>query len=303
MMSSRHRWLLPALAILLAAAACTTFTNDLLQEVGTTVLLMTDTDLRPQSTTDPDGTIQVVEWELTQADLDLGDGSPVADMLFADACRYTDTVFVSPTSQGRCSGGLVIGTNEDAPISATLTLTFTMTVRRAKHDLLTPWDDEDTDEVRNEIDLCPYVRNPDQEDENSDGLGDACSVRDPVSGTLLPDTDGDGWPDFIDNCIWEPNQDQADTMGVGADGIADGIGDRCEEQSADVALHDSTEIVLVLTPFELTQLQRQITYLTVDFRSQNSLRNCWDGSPCELTEDAIRFCVNTSFPNAVGGCL
>jgi hypothetical protein len=299
MMFSRHRWLLPALAILLAASACTTVTNDLLQRVGTALLFLTDTDLGPQSVTDPDGTIQAVEWELTRADLDLGDGSPIADMLFGDTCTYTDTVFVSPTAEGSCSSGLVIGADDDTPVSVTLHLEFTMTVRRAR-----PFEfqtaDDDIDEVPNGEDICPLVPDPGQEDENSDGQGDACSVRDPVSGVLLPDTDGDGWPDFIDNCIWEPNPDQSDTMGGSVSGVPDGIGDACTEQTAAVSTPPEG---IELGPIELTDLQFRVTYLTVDFLSQIAVLNCnWEAGSCDLDPEQIRFCANSSFANAVSGC-
>jgi hypothetical protein len=298
MMSSRHRWLTPALAILLAAVACTTVTNDFLQEVGTTKLFVTDTDLQPQSITDQDEPIQVAEWELLTADLEL-DGSPtVADMLFEDTCRFTDTVYTSPTPEGRCSSGLVVGANEDTSISATLTMTFNMWVRRAEPVLLSPEGDYDTDEVTNQADICPYIRNPDQEDENSDGLGDACVVRDPVSGVLLPDADGDGWPDILDNCVWTPNPAQTDA-GVGTGGIPDGIGDACTEQLVTV----STPPLGIQRSVELTQLQYQVTYLTVDFLSGSSLINCdWESGSCELDPSQVQVCINDSFSSAARGC-
>jgi hypothetical protein len=82
--------------------------------------------------------------------------------------------------------------------------------------------DVDGDEVRNEVDNCPDVRNgsqvntdrdmePDPGDPGTTVLGDACDA----------DDDADGVPDAQpDNCRVDPNPDQAD-----ADG--DGYGDAC----------------------------------------------------------------------------
>lgn len=43
-----------------------------------------------------------------------------------------------------------------------------------------------------------------------------------------PDADGDGVPDAADNCPSFHNSDQADSGGVGAASVADGIGDACQ---------------------------------------------------------------------------
>lgn len=54
--------------------------------------------------------------------------------------------------------------------------------------------DSDGDGISDEFDNCPNTPNPDQADENGDGIGDACSN----------DTDGDGIIDALDACPNEP---------------------------------------------------------------------------------------------------
>ena len=76
--------------------------------------------------------------------------------------------------------------------------------------------DTDADGIADNVDNCPLIANPGQEDTNNNGIGDACEEVVCLSG----DTDNDGICDEVDNCPLTANPEQLDSN-------MDGIGDAC----------------------------------------------------------------------------
>jgi PKD domain/Thrombospondin type 3 repeat len=82
--------------------------------------------------------------------------------------------------------------------------------------------DVDHDGIKDDVDNCPTINNPDQSDSDADGIGDMCDT--------CTDTDGDGYgnPGYAvntcpaDNCPTTPNSNQTDTD-------HDTIGDACDD--------------------------------------------------------------------------
>ena len=86
--------------------------------------------------------------------------------------------------------------------------------------------DCDGDGVLNGVDNCPMAWNPTQDDSDSDGLGDGNPSLnevgcDPCPASVANDSDADGVCDNVDNCVGDPNADQADSDGDGVGNICD----------------------------------------------------------------------------------
>ena len=92
--------------------------------------------------------------------------------------------------------------------------------------------DTDMDGVVDALDNCPMDANPNQEDCDSDDVGDLCD-SDCACCMVIQDMDMDGIQDADDNCPNDFNPLQEDTVPAGGDGVGDACGDFDMDGSAD----------------------------------------------------------------------
>jgi hypothetical protein len=96
-------------------------------------------------------------------------------------------------------------------------------------------EDNDSDGIGDLCDNCKYTFNPDQKDNDSDGVGDACDCL-PFSNEYQEDADKDGIGDDCDNCKNTFNPDQknsdGDTFGDACD-CTPLVGDNATQQDSD----------------------------------------------------------------------
>ncbi|MCP3981327.1 MAG: hypothetical protein GY716_18655 [bacterium] len=213
-------------------------------------------------------------------------------------CNFRQTSREFSNAEGPCTSGLIIDSNTD-PQPIRLTLEFTMQFRRARPVDLPPTADFDGDFAINSSDNCPLISNPDQQDTNLDGVGDACTSSDGRQ-----DSDADGVRDSIDNCVWINNPDQENTQGLSSKGTSDGIGDACEDQLLRVTSMGTDRIRVELEFDDFVQPLGLASLILVDFDHDEILDALcdWDAGSCEVNADALRLCSTTSAFSASLGC-
>ena len=276
-------------------------------------LLLIDTGLSRQSIMDPGLGIQVAEWEVDSATLEI-DGNPV-DLLRGEPCSVDDTAIVAPVTDGPCENGVVVDDAEGIE-AAVLTLgVFDVRVRRAEPVPIGSFgSDFDGDGVPDDGNgngsvfddpcepgetsscdyNCPLVFNPGQADANGYGIGAACTTR----GSKR-DSDADGVADDEDNCVWIPNPGQENTVGV----TNDGIGDACPEQVAQVEVAGRDSFTVTLEPNRSDRDRGLVVFATVDFNSSSALDCDWSDWPsCTLDPNQLLLCISDRKSDALLGC-
>jgi hypothetical protein len=141
--------------------------------------------------------------------------------------------------------------------------------------------DDDNDGVLDSPDNCDLAPNPDQEDFNLDGQGDACG-----------DADADGVIDAADNCRADANSDQGD-----ADG--DGAGNACDSDDDNDLVSDSNEASCGSNPIDGGSVPERIDSI---FAGQDDDK---DGSTDEFLPGPAQFydCDGDGYPGTVENYL
>jgi hypothetical protein len=281
--------LLVLVVTLVLTGGCET-TDDIVTSTGTLRVSVVDRDLASQfeaftDPSDPPGW-QAMFWEVQSADLTIPTVEPgtFSYVLKTPPCEHLQLgpaeidILDCGLVQGFFGEGVGYAMDPAAPIEVSMRLVVNeMDIRRADRPLLLPELDQDGDLVLNEIDNCVLIPNPDQEDLNGDGFGDACSLRDFNGDATIPDRDGDRVADSADNCVWIANADQADTT-------VDGIGDACEHVAEVILASPELE----LGPITVTIEGQTWNYVSADFNDELALPGCEPTSTsCTLDPRAV----------------
>lgn len=156
--------------------------------------------------------------------------------------------------------------------------------------LLMQFCDSDGDGICDEVDNCLLTANPEQQDADGDGTGDACD----------PDKDGDGVDNTTDNCPLTPNPGQFDLD-------ADGIGDACDPDMDGDGLTNAEEDSLGTNPADadtdddgLTDYEEVNTYNTSPLIADTDGDSLNDGDEIQISTDPLSFDTdNDSFSDGI----
>lgn len=153
--------------------------------------------------------------------------------------------------------------------------------------------DQDDDGVTDLDDNCPSSANADQNDTDSDGIGDVCDPinnSSPTTPTPTPtpttDTDNDGIDDSIDNCPLTINASQADLDG-------DGLGNHCDDDVDGDGVNNAVDNCKYVT---------NPTQLDTDSDGKGDVCDATPGTATsdadgDGIDDAIDNCVNHANPS------
>jgi hypothetical protein len=271
--------------------------------LGSFTFDVTDTGIGSQFTAPPRP--QVVVWTIDEAyATDITGYQGTYSFLGGGPCTYALNV-VAPISFVAACGGSGLSLNPGVARTATIHVRISrLELRQAQRPDVSVGADPDGDGIPNEIDNCPIIYNPGQENSNAGDetqiVGDACSLA-PSGSTerTIPDQDADGVADVVDNCIWYPSPADLDT-GFPPDSNGDYIGDACE-RVAPVWLGSGG--LALECPVSFTSRSGFVNLLRLDF-AQPGLLDC-DGSltQCTLHTDPAPYLslvgTTTTFPCTV----
>ena len=157
---------------------------------------------------------QVVLWSIDEASASQITGfEGEYSFLRSSPCFYPlNITSIPPLTLDRACRVSGLTLTQGVPRTAVLRFRISsMELRQAARPDLRAGVDPDGDGIANGVDNCTIIPNPEQatDEDNADvigdGVGDACSILDATKTPTIPDSDLDGVPNAVDNCLWYRN--------------------------------------------------------------------------------------------------